>query len=212
LSGGGPTVSDSNGYPWNGNYVNANGDLTVDLRSNIGAESRAKIVYEYLMQFTDDPAVKETLGFLMTREIAHFQQFTAALASIQPNFPPGVLQGDPRFTHSYFNMSNGVNVRGDWNQGQGPWGEGEEWVYIEDPITHVQETSGLTNEAVEGTSHTLETVKKKDREMSKMRSEEIKSAMPTAGAVVERSVLGRRWNARQRKQSSLGNRSPHPPK
>jgi Mn-containing catalase len=179
LSGGGPTVSDSNGYPWNGNYVNANGDLTVDLRSNIAAESRAKIVYEYLMQFTDDPAVKETLGFLMTREIAHFQQFTAALASIQPNFPPGVLQGDPRFTHSYFNMSNGVNVRGDWNQGQGPWGEGEEWVYIEDPIGHVRETRGLTDEEVEGTSETMATVKKKDKEMSKLRSEEIKSAMPT---------------------------------
>src|SRR5574338_644118 len=82
LSGGGPTVTDSVGHPWSGSFVNANGDLTVDLRSNIAAESRAKIVYEYLMQFTDDPLVKETLGFLMTREIAHFQQFAAALETI----------------------------------------------------------------------------------------------------------------------------------
>ena len=89
LSGGGPTVTNSVGYPWNGQYVNANGDLSVDLRSNIGAESRAKIVYEYLMQFTDDPHVKEALGFLMTREIAHFQMFSAALAGIQPNWRPG---------------------------------------------------------------------------------------------------------------------------
>ena len=54
LSGGGPTVTDSNGNPWSGSFVNANGDPTVDLRSNIAAESRAKIVYEYLLQFTDD--------------------------------------------------------------------------------------------------------------------------------------------------------------
>ena len=40
--------------------------------------------------FTDDPLVRESLGFLMTREIAHFQMFTAALNDIQPNFPPGV--------------------------------------------------------------------------------------------------------------------------
>jgi Mn-containing catalase len=31
--------------------------------------------------------VQETLCFLMTREIAHFQTFSAALETIQPNFP-----------------------------------------------------------------------------------------------------------------------------
>src|SRR5690606_7306137 len=55
LSGGGPMLTDSNGIPWTAAYVNANSDLTVDLRSNIAAESRAKIVYEYLIKFTDDP-------------------------------------------------------------------------------------------------------------------------------------------------------------
>jgi Mn-containing catalase len=112
LSGGGPLLTDSQGVPFHGSFVNANGDLTVDLRSNIAAESRAKILYEYLMKFTDDPYVKETLGFLMTREIAHFKMFQAALDTIQPNFPPGILQGDPRFINAYFNMSNGVEVRG----------------------------------------------------------------------------------------------------
>lgn len=136
LSGGGPAVTNSEGYPWNGTYVNANGDPTVDLRSNIAAESRAKIVYEYLLQFTDDPGVKDTLNFLMTREIAHFNQFTAALDTIQNNFPPGVLQGDERFVHKAFNMSEGSvdgSVRGPWNEGQGPWPAGEEWEYIEEP-------------------------------------------------------------------------------
>jgi Mn-containing catalase len=141
LSGGGPTLTNSQGVPWQGSYVNSNGDLTVDLRSDIAAESRAKIVYEYLLQYTDDPFVQDSLRFLMTREIAHFQMFSAALESIQPNFPPGVLQGDPRFTHNYFNLSDGASARGPWNQGQGPWGKGEEWVYVEDPKQFVVETT-----------------------------------------------------------------------
>lgn len=78
VSGGGPKVTNSQGVPWTGAYITANGDLTVDLRSNIAAESRAKIVYEYLLQFTDDPLIHESLRFLMTREIAHFQMFQAA--------------------------------------------------------------------------------------------------------------------------------------
>src|SRR5688500_13668883 len=91
-SGGGPMVTDSQGIPWSWTYVNANGDLTVDLRSDMGAEARAKIVYEYLLKFTNDPYVKDTLRFLMTREVAHFLMFEAALHTISPNFPPGVVQ------------------------------------------------------------------------------------------------------------------------
>ena len=79
---GGPAYTNSQGVPWSAAYINGDvqGDLTSDLRSNIGAETRAKMVYEYLLQFTDDPYVKETLRFLMTREVAHFQMFEAALS------------------------------------------------------------------------------------------------------------------------------------
>lgn len=178
-TGGGPEVTNCEGVPWSGTYVNANGDLTVDLRSDIAAESRAKITYEYLMQFTDDPLVKESLGFLMTREIAHFQMFSAALESIQPNFPPGVLQGDPRYTHTYFDMSNGKKIRGPWNQGKGPWSQGEEWVYVEDPIKQVDQTRGLVDQQIEGTTHTLHETEKLNKELSKKRSEEVNASVPT---------------------------------
>lgn len=134
LSGGGPDVKDSAGTPWSGAFVNANGDPSVDLRSNLGAESRAKVVYEYLKQFTDDPGVQDTLTFLMTREVAHFQQFTAALNELPVNFPPAQLPGDDRFQNVAFNMSNGAgSVRGPWNEGQGPWPGGMEWEYVEKP-------------------------------------------------------------------------------
>lgn len=178
LSGGGPTLTNSQGYPWSGTYVDANGDPTVDLRSNIAAESRAKIVYEYLLQFTDDPHVQDTLRFLMTREIAHFQMFAAALETIQPNFPPGILQGDPRYTHSYFNLSNGTEVRGPWNEGQGPWGKGEHWDYIDDPIKHVVDTNGEIDHQPTGSKLTQQQVEKKDKALSKERSLEVSSMVP----------------------------------
>jgi Mn-containing catalase len=197
LSGGGPTVTDSQGVPWSGSFVNANGDLTVDLRSNIAAESRAKIVYEYLMKFTDDPLVHESLRFLMTREIAHFQMFSASLADIQPNFPPGVRQGDPRFTHAYFNMSNGADVRGPWNQGSGPWTEGE-WTYVHDPITTVRQTQGLTQmkETAPYSDNDVETANKK---LAKMRHTEVSSAVPEGEN--QWSDYGETASARPRKAS-----------
>jgi len=177
LSGGGPLVTDSMGTPWSGAFVNANGDLTVDLRSNMGAESRAKIVYESLMKYTDDPYVKETLSFLMTREVAHFQMFEAALSTIQPNFPPGVLESDPRYSNTYFNMSSGT-TRGPWNKGEST-GLGETWQYIKDPLKTVIETNGLTEVTPKGTDRTAESVSEHDVELSKVRSKEVKSATPT---------------------------------
>src|ERR1700742_3600377 len=116
LFGGGPAFTNSAGVPWSAAYVDTIGEPTADLRSNIAAEARAKIVYERLINCTDDPGVKEALGFLMTREIAHQQSFEKALYSIQPNFPVGKLPGMPEFTNVYFNMSRGDgDLRGPWN-------------------------------------------------------------------------------------------------
>ena len=176
-SGGGPLCTDSLGIPWTGVFVNSNGDLTVDLRSNIGAETRAKIIYERLLQFTDDPHVQDSLRFLMTREIAHFQQFSAALATIEPNFPPGIMQGDLRFTHTYYNMSHGEDARGPWNKGKGPWEKGEQWEYVEDPVAQVQETSGQTDKNIAGHERDPKKVKALERELAGERSGEMKVAV-----------------------------------
>ena len=176
LSGGGPTLTDSNGVQWTGAYVTANGDLTVDYRSNMAAESRAKIVYEYLMKFTDDSLVHESLRFLMTREIAHFQMFGAALETIEPNFPPGILQGDPRYTNKYFNMSNGASSRGPWNEGINILGD--EWQYVEDPLAHVIETQGMLKDEPTGAAKTEKEVSLLNKDLSEVRSKEVKSAIP----------------------------------
>ena len=174
LSGGSPMLTDSNGIPWCGSYVNANGDPTVDLRSNIAAESRAKIVYEYLFKYTDDPYVKETLSFLMTREIVHFQQFEAALATIEPNFPPGVLQGNPQYSNLYFNMSKGDDARGPWNEGKSSRLD-EEWQYIDNVHEYISKSNGLTKLKPTGTEKTARDM---DKKVSKQKSQEIKDSTP----------------------------------
>ncbi len=127
LYGGGAPLVNSAGVPWTAAYIDTIGEPTADFRSNIAAEARAKIVYERLMNVTDDPGVKEALGFLMTREIAHQKSFEKALHSIQPNFPQGKLPGMPDFTNVYFNMSSGEPDM------RGPWNEGDEWEYVETP-------------------------------------------------------------------------------
>jgi Mn-containing catalase len=116
LYGGGAPLVNSAGVPWTAAYIDTIGEPTADFRSNIAAEARAKIVYERLMNVTTDPGIKDALGFLMTREIAHQLSFEKALHSIQPNFPQGKLPGMPEFSRTYFSMSNGEpNVRGPWN-------------------------------------------------------------------------------------------------
>jgi len=175
ITGGGPTPRNSQGIPWCASYINSNGDLTVDLRTNLASESRAKLVYEHLMKFTDDPYVKETLSFLMTREVTHYKMFEAALNSIQPNFPPGVLAADPRYLQQVYNLSDGT-VRGPWNEGEIK-GMGVEFDYVADPIAYVKETEGLTA-LPDDKSKELKTTEKLNKEMSKVKSDEVTKAEP----------------------------------
>jgi Mn-containing catalase len=126
LYGGGPALTNSSGVPWTAAYIDSRGDPTCDLRSNIAAESRAKIIYERLINITDDPGIKEALGFLMTREIAHQKSFEKALYSIEENFPPGKLPGIEKFANLYVNTSQGPG------DAKGPWNSGPQWERVDD--------------------------------------------------------------------------------
>jgi Mn-containing catalase len=136
LYGGGPPLTNSAGVPWTAAYLDSIGEPTADLRSNIAAESRAKIVYERLIALTTDPGVKDALGFLMTREVAHQKSFEKALYSIENNFPAGKLPGDPRYANKYFNMSQGA---GDM---RGPWNQGDQWEFVGDAVTLQESVDG----------------------------------------------------------------------
>lgn len=138
LYGGGPALTNSGGVPWTAAYIDTIGEPTADLRSNIAAEARAKILYERLINVTDDPGVKDALGFLMTREVAHQISFEKALYSIRNNFPAGKLPPIEQYANVYYNMSEGGEVRGSWNSD-------ENFTYVADPAPAVDGGDGYAS-------------------------------------------------------------------
>lgn len=132
--GGGVNLFNSQGNAWTADYLKITGELDVDLRSNIAAEARAKIVYERLINFCRDPGTKDALQFLMTREITHMKAFTAALASMgRPPFMIGKIAPTPELVDQYFNDSTGEGDHGEVDA-RGPWNEGAEWRFVTSPI------------------------------------------------------------------------------
>src|SRR6185295_13904476 len=131
--GGGVALQNSMGDAWTADYLKITGELDVDLRSNIAAEARAKIVYERLINFTQDEGRIRALQFLMTREITHMKAFTAALESMGKNrFSIGSIPPTPELVNQYFDDSTGVGDRGE-TDAPGPWNTGGDWQIVEAP-------------------------------------------------------------------------------
>jgi Mn-containing catalase len=108
------------------------GELDVDLRSNIAAEARAKIVYERLINFCDDAGSKEALQFLMTREITHMAAFMLGLQSLGKDpLSIGQIPPTPGLVDQYFNDSTGQGEAGE--DRRGPWNQGDGWQFVEAP-------------------------------------------------------------------------------
>jgi len=131
--GGGVNLYNSQGDPWTADYLKITGELDVDLRSNIAAEARAKIVYERLINFTDDAGSKDALQFLMTREITHMKAFMLALESMGKDpLCIGEIPPTSGLVDQYFNDSTG---EGDDNEidARGPWNQGNGWSIVEAP-------------------------------------------------------------------------------
>jgi Mn-containing catalase len=131
--GGGINLFNSQGNAWTADYLKITGELDVDLRSNIAAEARAKIVYERLINFCDDAGTKDALQFLMTREITHMKAFALALESMgKPAFSIGRIAPTPGLVNQFFNDSTGTGDYGEIDT-RGPWNEGDDWVFTESP-------------------------------------------------------------------------------
>lgn len=131
--GGGVNLFNSMGNPWTADYLKITGELDVDLRSNIAAEARAKIVYERLIDFCRDPGTKDALQFLMTREITHMRAFSLALESMgKPPLSVGKIAPTPGLVDQFFNDSTGEGDLGEVDT-RGPWNEGGDWEFVEAP-------------------------------------------------------------------------------
>ncbi len=132
--GGGVALHNSQGNPWTADYLKITGELDVDLRSNIAAEARAKIVYERLINFCNDSGSKDALQFLMTREITHLKAFMAALDSLSNDkLVIGKIPPTPEVVKQFFNDSTGEGDHGEKDM-RGPWNKGNDIDFIEAPI------------------------------------------------------------------------------
>ena len=154
--GGGVNLFNSQGNPWTADYLKITGELDVDLRSNIAAEARAKIVYERLINFCNDAGTKDALQFLMTREITHMKAFAAALESMQkPAFTIGQIPPTAGLVNQYFNDSTGVGDHGEIDA-RGPWNEGEDLEIVEAPAFQEIRTTIPEGPAIQAESSDLE--------------------------------------------------------
>jgi len=132
--GGGVNLFNSQGNAWTADYLKITGEPDVDLRSNIAAEARAKIVYERLINFCDDPGSKDALQFLMTREITHLKAFMTALDSISPDkLVIGKIAPTPGIVEQFYNDSTGEGDHGEKDV-RGPWNKGKNIRFIQPPI------------------------------------------------------------------------------
>lgn len=131
--GGGVNLYNSVGSAWTADYLKVTGELDVDLRSNIAAEARAKIVYERLIDFCDDPGSKDALQFLMTREITHMKAFMAALDAMgKPPLEVGLIPPTPKMVDQFFNASTGKGDKGEKDL-LGPWNTDPSFERIDAP-------------------------------------------------------------------------------
>jgi Mn-containing catalase len=131
--GGGVNLYNSQGNAWTADYLKITGEPDVDLRSNIAAEARAKIVYERLINFCDDAGSKDALQFLMTREITHLKAFMTALDSMGKNpLSIGLIPPTPGIVNQFYNDSTGEGEHGAKDM-RGPWNQGDDIEFVEAP-------------------------------------------------------------------------------
>ncbi len=100
-----PGLTNASGYPWTGAYIESTGDLAADILSDIAAEERAKVVYQYLYRQINDKGVRETIDFLLNREEAHNTMFREAFNRVKDtgSLKDWGVTGDSKL---YFDLSS----------------------------------------------------------------------------------------------------------
>jgi Mn-containing catalase len=141
VSGLGAQPADSVGYPWNGRYMIASGNLLADFRHNLTAESQGRLQVCRLYEMTDDSGVRDMLSFLIARDTMHQNQWIAAIADLEaeglettptPSTFPQHLEKSS-VSYQFMNLSKGTESQeGSWASGKSPDGKGT-FEYVENP-------------------------------------------------------------------------------
>lgn len=81
--GGDLFYSNAAGMPWTATYIAAKGDPLANLYEDIAAEEKARATYQWLIDYTDDVDLQDSLKFLREREIVHAMRFREAVEIIK---------------------------------------------------------------------------------------------------------------------------------
>lgn len=141
VSGLGATAADSVGFPWNGRFIVASGNLLADFRSNLHAESQGRLQAVRMYEMSNDPGVKDTLSFMIARDTMHQNQWLAALEDLEAegldttpvpaSFPQDLEKKE--FSYQFWNHSEGQeSAEGRWAKGKSMDGKGE-FEYVANP-------------------------------------------------------------------------------
>ncbi|SEF19636.1 Mn-containing catalase [Amycolatopsis pretoriensis] len=117
VAGGGALPADSNGIPWNGEYIVASGSLLADFRANAAAEAQGRLQTARLYNMTDDPGVKAMLKFNLARDTVHQKQWLAAIEELEADG----LEG-PIAPTALFDEEDQTHNRTIWHLSDGPDG------------------------------------------------------------------------------------------
>jgi Mn-containing catalase len=140
VSGGGPLLADSNGYPWNGRYIVASGNLLADFRANVAAEAQGRLQTARLYNMTDDPGVRDMLKFNLARDTLHQNMWLKAIEELLEDGLEDVVAPNALFDEEYaehasaiWDLSEGTEgTQGGWASGPQPDGR-HEFSYLLDP-------------------------------------------------------------------------------
>ena len=69
----------ASGAPFSAATFAVTGDTIADLNEDLSAEQKARMTYDNILRFADDPDVRDPIKFLREREIVHFQRFGEGL-------------------------------------------------------------------------------------------------------------------------------------
>lgn len=69
----------ASGTPFSASTFAVTGDTIADLNEDLSAEQKARLGYDNILRFADDPDVRDPIKFLREREIVHFQRFGEGL-------------------------------------------------------------------------------------------------------------------------------------
>lgn len=69
----------ASGTPFSASTFSVSGDTIADLNEDLAAEQKARLSYDNILRFADDPDVRDPIKFLRAREIVHYQRFGEGL-------------------------------------------------------------------------------------------------------------------------------------